>query len=716
MPSFEDIKKAFGQTSSDKMGQAVEEMVTQALLRRRSHERRWFDNNFFDDGYHFRAVSPKTGKVIDHANKTTGYVERAIPRASRQIRGVANLLFAAEPYPVVYPERISMSEFMINGNYDEKGYNDAKEQAKHVARKQGVWLANEWADEQQLVTKLLDMIIIAAKNSVSYIQVSSDTHKQKILTDVYDGFELILFGEKRELQSVPFITKTTPMDVEEAQNSPLFDPAKAKNLTPDNKYATSEIKDAYMRNRFGVKSSDKQPTIIIKETFIKEYLSEDNWENAVKLSEGNGAMEGKSKGDQIMRHIYSGAGVTLSDEYIDYDDYPFADFRFEPGPLYQVPFIERFIPQNKSLDIIMTRMEKWVNTMVVGTYMTRKGENFQLSNFPGGNKIEYEAAAPAQMNIASPTNAPFQVLEMLGKFIDEQGAATSSLNQLPTGVKSGVAIESLKSTEYANLKIPTLMLKKTIKSIAELMLERADKDFLEPVEVSDMQDGEPQYFDVIGSRGMKLSQQVNKPLPEGTIPLKKDLKVRIEIEAGLGLTQEGKKESSQQLIDYYLKLYEAGFVSPEAMTMIVKRFTETLGYGSTEELMEAIEDGITQGQMSDQQMQQLKVAVLEVMKEAGVVGPEADQKLVDASKIGTLETLHQTGLVKNEKQAEQQQKVLDDMTKIYKDAPIDIRKQIEEALGMQPSVTESTSPVEADTAVKIHTASQPNNQPGNMAK
>ena len=63
----------------------------------------------------------------------------------------------------------------------------------------------------------------------------------------------------------------------------------------------------------------------MRETFIKEYLSYDNWDQAKKLGEENGAMEGKSKGDVIMRHPFSAGGVCLRDEYVDYDDYPAAE-------------------------------------------------------------------------------------------------------------------------------------------------------------------------------------------------------------------------------------------------------------------------------------------------------------------------------------------------------------------------------------------------------
>jgi hypothetical protein len=601
MGLLDNISKLTSGTNSDAMGQAVEDMVNNAVTRRKAHERRWYDNNFFDDGYHFRIISRKTGRVIDTVNKQTGYVERAIPRASRQIRGVANLLFSAEPYPVVYPERLIKEQFsqvpdpktgkMMPG----PDFDEALEKAKYTARMRGIWLSTEWEEEQELPVKLIDAILKAAKNSVSWIQVTSDPRKQKIITEVFDAFEVICYGDKDDEQKLPFMTKTASMDLDEVKSSSLFEPAKAAKLTPDNKYATSEIKDAYMRARYGNKSEGDRPTVIVKETFLKEFLNDSNWQQAVALSKDTGAMEGKSRGDEIMRQIFSAGGVTLADSYIDYDEYPLVPIRFEPGPLYQVPFIERFIPQNKSVDVIVTRLEKWVNSMVVGVYQAQKGENFEVSNFPGGQLLKYEQRPLTQMQNASVGNTPFEVINLMNNYIEEQGASTSALNQLPSGVKSGVAIESVKATEYANLKIPTLMLKQSIKRISERMVERADKDFLEPVEVSHVQDGEPNYFDVIGQRGMELSKKVNKQLPEGIIPLDKKTKIRIEIEPGLGLTMEGKKQAMQQIVEFLLKLNEQGFIAPEAMQQVLKKLFETYGYGSTEEFMEAMDNGITGG-------------------------------------------------------------------------------------------------------------------------
>ena len=665
--------------NTTQISQAIEEWCEQALTRRKPHERRWYDNNFFDDGYHFRTISKKTGKVVDQTSRNSHYVERAIPRASRQIRGVANLLFAAEPYPVVYPERVSKADFD-----DAQQYMQEMEKAKQIARRRGTWLSTEWV-EQELDTKLIDMILLAAKNSLSWMQVYSNPGEQEIITDVYDAFDIICYGDLRDHEKLPFITKSCPMDIQQIQTSPLFDAKMVAKLSPDNKYATSSVKNAYMLSRYGSKETEdkRNGTVLVKETFIKDYLTEDNWKQAVKLGSDTGAMEGKSKGDMIMRHVFSADGSTLNDEYVDYDNYPLVPYRFEPGPLYQVPFIERFIPQNKSLDVILTRLEKWVNSMVVGVYMNRKGENFNISNIPGGQKVEYESTPPTQMQTSSVGATPFQVIELLNKFLEEQGSTTAALGQIPSGVKSGVAIESVKATEYANLKFPTLMLKKTIKGIAERMLERAHKDYLKPKEVESLEDGEPDYFDVIGKRGKELSEKLDVEIPEDTIVLDKDTKVRVEIEPGLGLTMDGKRQAMEAILNKIIEISKTipNSIPPEALQQIIKKFLEQFGYGSTQELMEALDEGMRQGDMNEEQIMKMKVAIIEALRDSGAVGPEMEKRLVDSTKVGVMESLKDSGLL--DKQEQPQQEEPNKVSISYKDLPPEGQVQAAARAGIQ---------------------------------
>ncbi len=393
-----------------------------------------------------------------------------------------------------------------------------------------------------------------------------------------------------------------------------------------------------MQSRFGFdKDAGKQPTIILKETFIKEFITEDNIDRIKEDAKENGILDGKEMGDSIIRQVFSTSNGTLRDEYTTFSEYPFVDFRFEPGKIYQVPLIERFIPANKSLDIAVSRIEGYANTMVTGIYQKRKGENYEISNIPGGQVIEYEATPLTQMNLSNIPSFMFDFVNLLTSFIDEQGATTSTLGKLPSGVKSGVAIESIKATEYANLKIPTDQFKSTVKSIAERFLELGADYFYKPVEVMRLDANEPDYFSVIGEAGIEKRQEAGLPTDNLTV-LKKDYKVRVEIESGLGYTVEGKKNSMQQISDYMVQLAEAGYVNKEQVQIMVSKFLEIFQFGSIQEFTDAFENGET-SPMDDNQLQQMKIAMLEVLKDTNAVGDEADQKSIDTTKVGVVEAI-----------------------------------------------------------------------------
>ena len=703
MPAIDNTFR-LNSPNSDQIGKIVEDMAFQALMRRRPHERRWYNNNFFDDGLHFRILSQKTGQIIDHVDKVGGFVERALPRASKQIRGIGALLLTPEYYPVVYPARMSEEDYRnkVTGQVDQQRYQQAQDYAKHEAKKRGIFLTTTWEDDLELPISLAQMIILASKHSVSWYQVFNDPETKRITGQVYDAFDIICYGDVDDEEKLPFITKTAAWDFNEVLASPIFDEDKLKDLSPDNIYATSEIKNAYMRGRYGSKQNAQSlNTIIVKETFIKEYLSDDNWKQSIELSKETGAMEGKSKGDVIMRHPWSAGGVTLLDECIDYDNYPFVPLRLEPGLLYSVPLIERFIPLNKSQDVVVTRLEKWINTMVVGMWMQRKNENFQLSNVAGGQVVKFETTPPEQMAVGNVGNTPFQYMEMIDKYIEEQGLTATNPMNLPSGVANST-IENLQQQEYSNMKFATLMLKKCVTKIGQLIMERGDKEIVKPQEITYMEDEKPQYFSVIGSRGKSLHKKINRELPKDIITLDRKAKIRVEADSGMGLTQDGRRQAMQTLMEQMTNLYKEGFLGPQAMSLLVKRFIEEYGFGSTSEFMEAIEQGVTQGQMSQTQIQQMQIALLQVLKDTKSAGPLMDKQLTDSTKLGTLQAMKDVGLLDQLGQEGKQNIEVDDLVKLYKDAPDDLRRQIEQKLGLQPSVSEPIAPSQADSAHKLH--------------
>lgn len=233
----------------------------------------------------------------------------------------------------------------------------------------------------------------------------------------------------------------------------------------------------------------------------------------------------------------------------------------------------------------------------------------------------------------------FNYMEFLEKNIEEQGASTSALNQLPAGVKSGVAIESLKATEYANLKIASDQLKSTVKYITERMLDIASKYFIQPQTVMILEENKPEYFDIIGEAGLEARQKAGMPVPENIVPIKGDYKVDIEVESGLGFTQAGKKETAQQIVQFMIQMAQMGLLTMDAVKVMVKRLLEAYQFGSTQEFMEALETGTSTTPLTEEQITQMKVAVIEALKEAGYIGQEMDNKMVNSTKVGVVEAL-----------------------------------------------------------------------------
>lgn len=674
---------------TERISGEIETFVSVQDFRRKNFERRWYDNNFFDDGYHFRFVSRTTGKIIDvSAGRNTLGPNRSIPKASRQIRAIANLLLGVEPFPVIYPQKINPNKYPVEQDPSTgqakpgREYEIAKLVAKQAAQNIGHWVVKEW-EKQQIEEKLTLALILAAKHGVSYIQIWPDAVEECIRTQVWDAFDVYVEGTLNNIEESSMVVKCIPKLVSQIKANDIFDKEQLTKINPDNRYATSEIKEAYMRSRYGKGApNDAAATLILKEAFIKEFVNVDNRERIIQ-DLGEDAQEFKM-GDQIIRHVYEAAGIWLYDKYTTLRKYPLVPFTFEPGPLYQVPLIERFIPANKSLDTVMSRVERYLNTMVAGAWLQRKGENFQITNKAGGNVYEWENSKPEQVPIAPLPQAVWNYIRELNDNIEEQGASVSTLNQIPEGVRSGVAIETLKANEYANLKIPSKQFKKLIKELTERMIDIAARNFILPQTVEQLnKNNEPSYFQIIGEAGIKARQKAKMDIEPNLTVIYPNTIVDIQIESGLGFTEQGRRDTMIQISEYMLKLAKEGLVTTQAVQIAVQELLETFSFGSTQEFMQAIQNGSLPQDFTPDQLQKLKIALLEVMKDTGVAGQENEAKMVNTTKIGVLEALKESGLA--DKMGGQIQDNPETAPINYKDAPEDIKRQMEAQAGFIPS-------------------------------
>lgn len=714
------------QYEGDSLGQAVDEIVKSASSERKKFERHWYDNNFFDDGHHFRYLSREQNKIIDLANRANIYNPmRVIPKASRQIRGVVNLLISNDYVPVVYPEKVEKSNYstqplMQNGQpivNPKTGqplteYDVATMLSKSIAKKTGHWITEEFK-ELDFINKLAFCGILTAKNYISYLHIYGDPDKEEINCVVRDAFDVYHMGSGiSDLEDSNFVTIAHPVTMSEIKNDDRFDEAQRMKINPDNRHASSEIKEAYMITMYGREyKSDATATGILKESYLKERLCEENIARITKQDDAGDILKGRKLGDIVMRQVYSVGNIWLSDAYIKRKTYPVIDLRFEPGPMYGISLIERFMPANKSLDVVVSRVERYTNTMPFGVIAKKQGEQFDITNQSGAQIVEYKTIPPKFEQQAPLASHIFNYIEYLGQIIDEQGVSLSTLNKIPSGVKAAKAIESLKESEYSNLVMANRMIKNFVKRAAERMLDLADDYFVNPKTVYLLEKGEPQYFDIIGKNAMDKRAKLDVPVEGDVVPISGDYHVEIEIQTGLGYTKEGQKQSAKELGDYLFQLAQAGLVPPKALSQFIETLLEAYEFGSTQDFMESLDEFMDQSQLSDPQIQKLKVALAEVLKDTGAVD-QNPQEDIQKVKIGVIEALKDSGILDQDHNLDIQKNkialaevmkesnmVKGDVTLNYKDAPEDVKRQMEADAGYVPS--KGISPQGVEQIIKM---------------
>ena len=136
---------------------------------------------------------------------------------------------------------------------------------------------------QDIETTFLMRLFQKVKRCVSILQscllgvLWPDAVKEKIITQVYDAFDIFLWGSLTDIYDSPMMIKATPRLISEIKADERFDQAQLAKINPDNRQASSDIKEAYMSARFGKGvSSDAIATVIQKEAYIKEYLNKQN--------------------------------------------------------------------------------------------------------------------------------------------------------------------------------------------------------------------------------------------------------------------------------------------------------------------------------------------------------------------------------------------------------------------------------------------------------
>lgn len=136
----------------------------------------------------------------------------------------------------------------------------------------------------------------------------------------------------------------------------------------------------------------------------------------------------------------------------------------------------------------------------------------------------------------------------------------------------------------------------------------------------------------------------------------------------------------QQITQFILPLAQMGLMTQDAVKVIMNKFLDTYNFGATQDFMDALETGQQSAPLNEEQITSMKVAVVEALKEAGVLGQDKEEEDIMKTKVGMVEAMRETGMLENQRKQEPEKPPV---SVTYKDLPPEGQAQAAAMSGIQ---------------------------------
>lgn len=471
-------------------------------------QRDWYINERFIRGEHW-IVFNKTTNSVQTIPISSGEVRRTINKIRTQLRGIKNFIKRNQPRWQTEPE----------GSTDE---------ALQEAIDYNKILQNVY-ETRKIPTLLTDVIINSLKTSVGILEGGLVKKGGSTYLDfwVNDTFDVFFDPSASCINDCRFILKAVKKPISYLKESKIY--KVDGELTADNREGGSDYKDVLEKQKYNKENSLKDlETIIVKELWYK-------YEN--------------KEGDTIIKKITSAGNQIILVEETPYKRFPFFIFNPEKSnnAIYTDPWLKDLISPNKSLDKVVSQIETYIQRMLAGKYIIKRGVEVSSITDKGAEKVTYKGNQPPVFQQLPPLpSTPFQYMANLEKWIEEFGGIReASLGRVPGSLQSGRGIEALQSADAATVSEPIENLENMLSEVGEFILEIISENQIS----SDTIYHEKGKVKYIGSEaGIE---------PEGTI-IVKPRRVKVRIVPEIAYTEDARREM-------VFKLAEAGIIDPETL-------------------------------------------------------------------------------------------------------------------------------------------------------
>jgi len=496
--------------ASKKLATKINRWFEQDMNARKNYDWQWFTYDLFINGDHYAKYDKETKQIVGGQTTLDGRPKVTINKTYTTLRAVRNYVLRNKPKPQVTPENLSP---------------DTLEQSVLLTK----WLTYKH-ERDRLSMKTKGTLWNALKYSVGWWQVlwnGEDIEVNEI--DTYDFYPDSKARGPEEMRRAFIAVKRRISDL---YDDDKYDKKVLDEVTPDNKESASTVKSRLIAHQRGTSAnngntSKEDGTVIVKECWWKE--------------------KGK-----IYVCALAGDKFIRKPEEVAVRQLPFFRLRsdVEPLQMYSQGWVKNLIDPNKMVDSAVSSIVEYNMIMNKGKYIADKGAGVRILNNQHGQIIEKKRGYNVSHQPVAPlSNAIFSQIDYGNRFLEDICAmhdATSG--RVPTGAKSGVAIEALQVGDSNNMSELVDNLEEFLEDVYEYILWLGSQHYQDykniiPIDYT----GERQFMKVIGANSV-VAQEMGDNIPDdvGVIPEKNI--VDVSITSFLAFTPEAKKESVKELM------------------------------------------------------------------------------------------------------------------------------------------------------------------------
>lgn len=328
-----------------------------------------------------------------------------------------------------------------------------------------------------------------------------------------DPFDTYIDPYCSSIEDARYVVKVMSKPLELIQENPNYDKKITENLTTTSNLSESDYKNLILNNENNINNSSKN--VILHETWCV-------------TKEGIRVITTSPQSNEILRN-----------ELTTFKKLPFEVYQpdINVGGIYGEGWVKNIVPLNKASNYLETSRLEYNILINKGRLLIPKGAGVKSVTNQNGEKIYYKNGFRPEFLPTPPMGSDVdRQINALGMYIQMIGAANEAfIGQTPTGVKSGIAIETLIASNFNQLSDLVNNLANCLAKLGEDILQLGYEYQLltKPFRASN---GE--YYGVLG--GGQPPVDMERLLKVVAIPSNPEVKVRIT--SGVAHTKEAKRD------------------------------------------------------------------------------------------------------------------------------------------------------------------------------